>query len=208
MITRIRRGGLAAFLVLVLASVGLGVAPQPATADVIVPISWTVNASTHLKSLNMDVVVPAGTFTGSINLNTGDLQGDLALPPATTNIKVLGIPLASATFAIQPTGPITGHVDLSTFQVTVNASFNFLITKASASFLPRLNLVGNNCRGSQPVTVTMSGAVDLGSGSTFTSTYTVPKFTGCGLLTPILNLIIPGPGNTFTATFTPPPDTP
>ena len=208
MITRIRRGGLAAVLVLMMASIGLGVAPQASSADTIIPISWNGNASTHLKSLNMDVVVPQGTFNGTINLDTGALEGNLALPPATTSIKVFGIPLASATFAIQPTGPITGHVDLSTFTVTVNASFNFLITKASASFLPKLNLVGNNCRGSQPVTVTMSGAVDLGSGSTFTSTYTVPKFTGCGLLTPILNLIIPGPGNTFTATFSPPPDTP
>src|SRR3954451_7741535 len=116
MITRIRRGGLAAVLVLMMTSIGLGVAPQPASADVIIPITWNVNASTHLKSLNMDVVVPQGTFTGTINLTTGALEGNLALPPATQEIKFLGLKLASATFAMSPAGPITGHVDLATMQ--------------------------------------------------------------------------------------------
>ena len=200
--TRARRGSLAAFLVLMLAAVGLGVAPS-ASANTVIPVSWKVNATTHLKSLNMDITVPTGTFDGQIDLDTGAITGNLVLPPATSQIKVFGIPLATATFAIQPTGPVTGHVDLSTFQVTVSSSFNFKITKAAPSFAPRLNLVGNSCQGSTPVTVNMTGAVDLANGSTFTSTYTVPKFKSCGLLTPILNLIVPGPGNTFTATFSP-----
>ena len=202
MITRMRRGGLAAILVLTLAAVGLGTAPA-ASADTIIPVSWHVNASTHIKSLNMDVVVPPGTFDGTIDINTGALQGTLSLPPATSTIKIFGLSLASATFAIQPTGPVTGHVDLATMKVTVNSSFNFLITKVTPSFLPRLNLVGNTCRGSKPVTVSMSGNVNLAGPSTFTSTYAIPSFTGCGLVTPLLNLIVPGAGNTFTATFAP-----
>jgi hypothetical protein len=202
MITRMRRGGLAAILVLTLAAVGLGTAPA-ASADTIIPVSWHVDASTHIKSLNMDVVVPQGTFDGQIDIDTGELTGTLSLPPATSAIKLFGLNLASATFAIQPTGPVTGHVDLATMTVSVHSSFNFLITKAAPSFWPSLNLVGNHCRGSQPVTVDMSGAVNLAGPSTFTSTYTIPKFTDCGLLTPILNLIVPGPGNTFSATFAP-----
>jgi hypothetical protein len=90
-------------------------------------------------------------------------------------------------------------------KATVTASFNFNIKQASLSILPRLNLVGNTCTGSKPVTVTMSGLVSLTGASTFSSTYTVPPFKGCGLLiTPVLNLIIPGSGNTFSATFAPP----
>jgi len=202
MITRMRRGGLAAILVLTLAAVGLGTAPA-ASADTIIPVSWHVNASTHIKSLNMDVVVPQGTFDGTIDIDTGALEGTLSLPPATSTIKVLGFSLATATFAIQPTGPVTGHVDLATMTVTVHSSFNFLITKAAPSFLPKLNLVGNSCRGSKPVSVDLNGKVNLAGPSTFTSTYTIPSFTGCGLLTPVLNLIIPGKGNTFSATFAP-----
>ena len=203
MLTRTRRGGLAALMVLLLAGFGLWGAPS-ASADTVLPIKWDVNASTHLKSLNLDVVVPTGTFEGTINLTTGELTGNLTLPPATTTMKLWGIPLANATFAMQATGPITGHVDLATLQVTVNSSFNFSITKVAPTFLPGWNLVGNHCHGASPITVNMSGAVSLTGASTFSSTYTVPNFTSCGFITPILNLIAPGPGNTFTATFAPP----
>jgi hypothetical protein len=206
MTTRLRRGSvsaLTAVLALTLATFTLSAAP--ATASTTVPIHWTVNASTHLKSLDMDVVVPPGTFDGTIDLATGNLTGTLALPPATKKITLFGLPLASATFAITENGPITGHVDLATMKATVTASFNFNIKQASLSILPWLNLVGSTCTGAQPVTVTMSGPVSLTGPSTFSSTYTIPPFKGCGLLiTPVLNLIIPGPGNTFSATFAPP----
>ena len=46
--------------------------------------------------------------------------------------------------------------------------------------------------------------MNLTGASTFSSSYTIPKFADCGLVTPILNLIIPGSGNTFTVTFAPP----
>ncbi len=205
MYTRLTRGGLAVLMALVLAGFGLATAAPTASADTVIPISWTVNASTTLKSLNLSVTVPPGTFTGQVDLTTGALTGNLALPPASKTISLAGIPLATATFAMKENGPITGHVDLATQTVTVNASFTFAITSATLSLAPHLNLVGNNCRGVSPITVDMSGPVNLTGASTFTSTYTVPKFTGCGLLiTPILNLIIPGPGNAFTATFAPP----
>jgi hypothetical protein len=70
--------------------------------------------------------------------------------------------------------------------------------------IPFLNLVGNRCQTATPITLTLSGPVDLTAGSTFSGTYTVPRFKNCGLTTPILNLIVPGGGNTFTATARPP----
>jgi hypothetical protein len=202
MLTR-RSGRLLVALMLTLVA-SLGLTLPSASADTIIPIHWTVNASTHIKSLNMDVVVPPGSFDGEVNLTTGALTGNLTLPPATQKISILGIPLASATFAVQPTAPISGHVDLLAGTVSVSASFNFLITKASVSLLPRLNLVGNNCHGATPITQNFTGPVNLSGASTFSSEFTIPKFANCGLLTPILNLIIPGGGNTFTVTFAPP----
>jgi hypothetical protein len=169
------------------------------------PIGRVFHGRSDVVLSNLDVVVPQGTFVGQVNLTTGDLSGTLTLPPATTTIKLFGLPIASATFAVQAAGPITGHVDLATQTVTVHTSFNFLIKKASATLLPWINLVGTTCRGAQPVTVDFTGPVSLTGASSFSATYTVPKFTGCGaLVTPILNLIIPGPGNTFNATFAPP----
>ncbi len=204
MLTRISRGGLALLMVLVMAGVGLASTAPTASADTIVPINWTVSASTTLKSLNLSVTVPPGTFVGQVDLTTGALTGNLDLPSASKTISLAGIPLATATFAMSEAGPITGSVNLATGTVNVNTSFNFSIKSATLSLLPGLNLVGNTCRGSSPISVDFSGPISLTGGSqTFTSTYTIPKLTGCGLLTPILNLVIPGSGNTFTATFAP-----
>jgi hypothetical protein len=204
MLTLTRRGGLAALMVLVLATFGLATAPAAGAADVIIPISWNVNASTHLKNLNLDVTVPPGTFTGTVDLTTGALQGTLNLPPASKTISFIGIPLATATFAMSPTGPITGHVDLTTMTASVSSSFGFSITSATLTLFPWLNLVGKSCRGVSPIAVNMSGPVSLTGASTFSSTYTIPKLTGCGLATSLLNLVVPSSGNTFTATFAPP----
>lgn len=205
MSTRIRRGGLVALFLVLVTSASFLHTPAASAADVILPIQWNIDASTHIKSIGMDVVVPRGTFTGEINLTTGDLTGSISLPPATQDIKLFGFKLASATFAMAPAGPITGKVNLATMDVTVNAAFNFKISKASLSIAPWLNLVSPRCTGVTPVSVSMAGKVDLtGAAQTFSSTYTIPKFKDCGfLVTPILNLVIPGPGNTFTATFGP-----
>lgn len=175
----------------------------PASADTTLPINWNVNATTHIKTLNMDVVVPQGTFNGGFDLNDGSLTGNLSLPPASKSIDLFGMPIASTTFAMTQSGPITGHVDLAAMTATVHTSFNFAITKATLSFLPWLNLVGRSCRGTAPINVTLSGPVNLAGTSSFNATYTLPKLTGCGILTSILNLVIPGPGNTFSASFGP-----
>jgi hypothetical protein len=39
------------------------------------------------------------------------------------------------------------------------------------------------------------------NGGTVSGTYTVPRFAGCGLITPVLNLTITGPGNTISLTL-------
>jgi hypothetical protein len=183
---------------------GLVAVAPAAHADPAIPINWNVAASTHVKSLNLDVVVQNGTFNGSVDLGTGDLTGNLTLPPATASTKLFGLIPFTATFAMVPTGPITGHVDLSTLQVTTTASFNIKIPNATALGLP-INLVGSRCQTSKPISVTLSGPVDLAKGGTFTGTYTIPPFKDCGLTTPLLNLLVPGSGNTLSASFAPPP---
>lgn len=204
MIRTIRRGSLPLLTTLsALLIAAAAFTAAPASAGTTIPINWNVNATTHIKSLNMDVTIPQGTFNGEFDVASGGLTGNLALPPASKSIDLFGMPIANTTFAMSQNGPITGHVDLATMTVSVNTSFNFAITKASLSFLPWLNMVGPSCRGKSPINVTMSGPVNLAGNSTFTADYALPKLTGCGLLTPILNLIIPGSGNTFTATFGP-----
>jgi hypothetical protein len=178
-----------------------------ASADPDLPIRWRVDASTHLARLNLDVTVPRGQFTGSVDLGTGELVGDLSLPPAVVRLTAAGLlPLSDATFVMEQAQPITGHVDFATLQVTTTAHFNIRVTSVRPVLTPSVNLVGDNCRTSEPLSVTMSGPVDLAAGSTFTGTYAIPPLVDCTLLlTPVLNLLIAGDGNTLTASFSPPP---
>jgi hypothetical protein len=202
MLATVKRTGTA----LVVAALALGssffVSTTPASAEPLLALDWNVNASTHLKKLNMDVQVPQGKFYGVIDLGTGDLAGFLILPPASVRIDALaGLRLVEATFQIEPAF-VSGHVDLATLAVTTTSTFNIRVTNATAAGLP-INLVGDQCTTAEPVRVDIGGTADLVNGSTFTGEYTIPPLKTCGLLTPALSAVMSGPGNTFTGTFTP-----
>ena len=166
------------------------------------PIDYKVDASTTLAKLHITVKVPPGTFKGALNLNTFVLKGNLTLPPASTTISLAGIGLVKATFELAEAKPITGKVNLNTFKVTSTAVFNVLVTSVEPLGLP-VNLVGNSCGTSKPVSVTFSGAFSFSGASKFSGTYTIPPLQNCELATTALNLVIPGPGNVFNASFAP-----
>jgi hypothetical protein len=174
--------------------------PAAGAATTVIAVNDTVNASTTLAKLHQTVTVPPGTFKGTVNLKTAALTGNLVLPPASTTVSLAGIGLAKATFKLSPVGPVVGKVNFKTLAVTATAKFNVLVTSVDPLSLP-LNVVGNSCGTSQPVSVTFSGTFSLKAKSTFSGTYTIPPLSHCGLATPALNLVIPGPGNTFNASF-------
>lgn len=174
----------------------------PSAGAATVPIDYTVHASTTLAKLHQTVTVPPGTFTGKLDPATGRLRGTLMLPPASTTVALAGVGLVTATFSLVETRPVVGTVDLAALTVTARSSFNVDIDSVDPLGLP-VNLVGNSCTTSSPVTVTFAGAFSLTGATSLSGDYTIPPLTGCGLLTPALNLLIPGPGNTFTAAFSP-----
>jgi hypothetical protein len=195
----------AAFLMLLMPLTMIAAAARPASADSLFPFSYRVDATTHLKNLNQTVTVPPGTFVGSIDLTTSTLSGSITLPPATIKLQLAGIvPLVTATVKIVQTKPVSGTVDLTAlpFPVVATATFNIRVVSAYAGIVP-INLVGNSCTTSTPVSVTMRGAAQPGAPATFSGIYTIPPLKTCGPLTTALNLVIPGPGNTFTAKATP-----
>jgi hypothetical protein len=49
----------------------------------------------------------------------------------------------------------------------------------------------------------MQGVANPATGGTFASTYTIPQFQDCELLTPVISALVSGPGNTFVASFAP-----
>ena len=176
--------------------------------DLLFPFNWDVDASTHLKKLNQDVTVPTGNFTGVVDLTTGQLSGDITLPPAQMTLNLAGIGLVTANMQIVEAQPVTGTLDPSNFAVSATAVFNINIPSAYPSATPTVNVVGDSCTTSAPVSVTMTGTANLTGASTFSGAYTIPNLKTCGVATTALNLVVPGPGNTFTAVVQPPPAAP
>lgn len=190
--------------VVALATASASVLPAPAQADPIVPIDWKVDVTSHLAKLNKDLVVPTGTFTGGFDVATWQLTGNLALPEATSRLDLGSLPLAKVTMAMEQTAPVSGGVDLFTMTGTARSTFNVRILAIRPVLTPWVNLVNPACVTRTPVVADLGGKVDLQLGSTFTGTYDLPKFTGCGIgVTAIVNQIVSGSGNSLTAKFTP-----
>lgn len=190
--------------VVALATASASVLPAPAQADPIVPIDWKVDVTSHLAKLNKDLVVPTGTFTGGFDVATWQLTGNLALPEATSHLDLGPLPLAKVTMAMEQTAPVSGGVDLFTMTGTARSTFNVRILAIRPVLTPWVNLVNPACVTRTPVVADLGGKVDLQLGSTFTGTYDLPKFTGCGIgVTAVVNQIVSGSGNSLTAKFTP-----
>jgi hypothetical protein len=198
------RRALAAAAALTAALAALVALGEPASAEPIVPVQQRIDAVAHVARLGQDIEVVGGSFTGSVDLGTGAITGDIVLPPATTFVSLAGLlPAARATFEMRPVGPATGHLDLAGGTASITSTFDIYVPRIDPLGLGLANLSTPNCKTTTPITVTMSGPFNLTGPSTFSGDFTIPRFQRCGLSTTALNLLAPGPGNTFTATATP-----
>jgi hypothetical protein len=203
--TRIRRALAVAGVVLAGTVTSVVTAPA-ASADPDIPINQNIDATTHIAKLNQTIETTGGTLSGTLDLGTGELTGTLTLPPSETQLSLAGLGLATVGTEVVPTGPISGHVDLATSTITTSSSFHLKIKYVRLLGLPFLNLVGNRCQTSRPITLDASGPIDLATQSgTMEGQFEIPPLQNCGLATSLLNPLVAGPGNTFTATATPAP---
>ena len=182
--------------------------------DSVFGFNYRVVATAHIKRQDLTMSPPPGVFKGAIDLDTGQLAGKITIPPATFTQAVGGPLGVTATAAMESVKPVTGHVDLSTFKVTSTSVVNIHILTMYPNVaplplpiplppLPQANLVGNNCKTSTPVKITISGIAHIGEKSKFSGTFTIPDFANCQAMTTVLNQEIPGPGNTFSAVASP-----
>ncbi|MGD0241790.1 MAG: hypothetical protein ABSB59_15880 [Streptosporangiaceae bacterium] len=173
-----------------------------ASADTTINAHYALTGSTFIKKLNTTVNLGSGSLAATVDLDTGAVSSTLSLPPATVSMKELGIIPVSATATMVQNGPATGSANLTTNTITSSASIIFKITKLSVA---GLNVpVGGNCE-SSPFSVSLSSGpgFTVSGGGPLSGSYTIPPLHGCGLITPVLNLLIPGPGNTFNLTLGP-----
>jgi hypothetical protein len=155
----------------------------------------TVRGSSLRVALN-------GSLALHVENDSGLFTGDLVLDESAVSRTVLGVRLLQAEVQITPQSPVIGGLDhdgaiLAT--VTVEA----VITAARAA--GRELLSGCSCRTASQAVVPLRSrpGFDLERGGRVAGRYHRPPFTGCGWITPLVNLMAAGPGNVVVIDLSP-----
>src|SRR5262249_8821420 len=147
----------------------------------------------------------------SANLTKGTLSGDIAVPPFTARVVVLGIP-TNVSLTLTEASPISG-----TIGIDPNNASNLKVAATSKVTLgiDMLGVAGINirthCQTISPVTFPLNASVpalDLTMGTTFTGNVNLPPVICGGILGPTLTAalttLFSGPANPFSLTIAPP----
>jgi hypothetical protein len=170
---------------------------QPAAADPIFHLHYpNVTGSTTLAKPNVTAAIPKSVVDADLDLANGNLTGQAQIPDFPVTIRVAGLVPVTSIVRMVPVGQLTGHLT-DTFSAT--STFTLRLVRVFQPALPRLNLVPSGCQTRTPVTVNLVNTTPVNIfDTTISGTYTLPRFTRCGLLTPVLDLLLSGPGNTLT----------
>ena len=137
-------------------------------------------------------------LSGSLTLNadpdSGLFSGDLTLRPSAINRTVLGTCLFSATVQIQAESPVIGRVDPEG-RMFAAVLVDAVITDVHAA--GRALIRNGSCRTATHAVVPLRSkpGFNLERGGRLVGRYHRPPFTGCGSITPFVNLLVAGPGN-------------
>lgn len=136
----------------------------------------------------------SGSLAAQADPGSGRFSGNLVLSESTVSWTVPGATLFSATVQIMAQSPAIGQVDQEgrlSAMVTVDA----VITDVRAAGQTLIS--GGSCRTAAQAIVPLRSdpGFSLERGGRLVGTYRRPPFTGCGRITPLVNLMIAGPGN-------------
>jgi len=188
----------AAALVTLAAGAALASAITPASASNTVHARYRVTGSTYIAAPNFTLSLGPGKLHAAVNLKTGKLTASLSLPNATGSFTEAGIIPVTATTQFINDGPTTGRLNLTNGSVRTKSEITLRIVSLTVAGLPIS--VGNSCQTKSAVVIRLAsqpGFSVLGGGN-LSGGYTIPKFSGCGLSTLLINLTIPGAGNTIS----------
>lgn len=135
-----------------------------------------------------------GLLTVRVDPGSGSFTGDLDLDQSAISRTVLGARLFGATVQITAESPVTGLIDHEN-RLSATVTVTAVIKALNACGRTLIN--GSSCRTATHAVVPLRSrpAFDLAQGGRLVGSYTRPPFTGCGWLTPVVNLLAAGPGN-------------
>jgi hypothetical protein len=133
---------------------------------------------------------------------TGLFTGDLVIHRSTVSRTILGASLFSATIQIAAKSPVNGRVDHEG-QMSATVTVDAVITAARAAGATLIS--GGSCRTATHAVVPLRSkpGFNLERGGRVAGSYHRPPFTGCGWITPLVNLLAAGPGNAVVIDLVP-----
>ena len=178
---------------------GLALA-QPAQAAPIEVVFANTTGSTYIAKQQLTVQLPTFVVKGSLDLDTNTMTGSADIPDLTVKLKLASLIPTTSIARMVPQGGLTGSVDLAANKLTTTTSFKLEILKVYQDSLPNLNLVSPGCTSQTAAVATLTNTtpINIFGTTTLSGTYKIPAFTKCGLLTPLLTLLLAGDGNTLT----------
>jgi hypothetical protein len=170
---------------------------QPAAADPIWSLHYAnTTGSTHVAKPNVTAAIPKSVVDAQLDLATGKLVGSVQVPDFPVTIRLLNAVPVTAVTRLVPVGDLTGTLGGT---LTTTTTFTLRLVRVFQPSLPGINLVPSTCRTKSPTTATLHNTTPVNLfDTTVAGTYTIPRFTGCGALTALLDLLLSGPGNGLT----------
>ncbi|MGE5286196.1 MAG: hypothetical protein ACM3ML_03130 [Micromonosporaceae bacterium] len=163
-------------------------------------IAYTVRGFLIVRRNSLRVPLH-GSLTLQVDRDSGLFGGDLALQPSTVSRTVLGASLFTSTVQITADSPVIGRVDREG-QVFAAVTVDAVIAAHAGG---RTLISGDSCRTSTNAVIPLRSkpGFDLDRGGRLVGIYRRPPFTGCGWMTPLVNLLIAGPGNAVVTDLIP-----
>jgi hypothetical protein len=135
-----------------------------------------------------------GSLAVHADAGSGLFSGDLMLDRSTISRTVLGASLFSATVQITAGSRVIGRVD-DQGRLFATVTVDAVIADVHAA--GRCLISGGSCRTATDAVVPLRSqpGFELERGGRLAGRYHRPPFTGCGWITPLVNLLVAGPGN-------------
>jgi hypothetical protein len=136
----------------------------------------------------------SGSLTLHADMDSGLFTGDLVLHQSTISRTVFGARLLSAIVQIEAESPVIGQVDQAG-RMFATVTVDAVISAVRAG--GRTLISGGSCRTAAHAVVPLRSrpGFNLELGGRVASRYQRPPFTGCGWITPLVNMLVAGPGN-------------
>jgi len=192
----------AAAMAALAAGAAVAASASPASAATTLKAKYKVTGSTYIKAPNFTLQLGPGRLVSRVNVKTGKLTARLSMPDATGSFTEFGIVPVTATTQLVNDGPTTGRANLTNGTVRTKSKITLRIVSLTVGGLPIP--VGKSCQTKSPAVVRLTSqpGFTLLAGGNLAGSYTIPKFSGCGLVArTLINLTIPGSGNTITLTL-------